>query len=129
MAVPDRRHADAGDEVDEAVAVEIFQHRALAAGEREPGQRRDRLDAGREQRPLALDHRARTRPGQRAVHSAKPHLLRNPRRTTRARQTSVAFEVTATSASIAITRWCRGRATPGSRKRATSGDRHTHAPM
>ena len=48
MAVAERRHADAGVEVEEAIAVGVDDDGAFAAFEREPGELRDLLDARRE---------------------------------------------------------------------------------
>jgi ParB family chromosome partitioning protein len=57
VAVPDARHADAGEEVEVLVAVRVPQPRALAAVER------DRVPRVRRHERRAVDRRAHARPG------------------------------------------------------------------
>ena len=65
MAVAEARDRDAGEKIDEHVAVDVGERRALAMIEREAGEQRDTLAAGRDMALLVGEHRARIWPGNR----------------------------------------------------------------
>ena len=61
MAVAEARHGDAGEKINVHVAVDIGERRALAMVEREAGEQRDTLAAGRDMALLVGEQRARVR--------------------------------------------------------------------
>ena len=65
MAMAETRDRNAGEEIDEHVAVDVGERRALAVIERDPGEQRDTLAAGRDMALLVGEQRARVRSGNR----------------------------------------------------------------
>src|SRR5579864_9446602 len=65
MAVAETRDRDAGKKIDEHVAVDVGERRALAVIERDSGQQRDTLAAGRDMALLVGKQRARIWSGNR----------------------------------------------------------------
>ena len=65
MAVAEARDRDAGEKIDEHVAVDVGERRALAMIERDAGEQRDTLAAGRDMALLVGEQRARIRSGNR----------------------------------------------------------------
>src|SRR5690242_21831874 len=65
MAVAETGDRDAGEKIDEHVAVNVGERRALAVIEGQTGEQRDTLTAWRDMTLLVGEQRARLRPGNR----------------------------------------------------------------